>query len=69
MDGSRNGRRLRESCMRRQFEWNRLEEAVWAMAYEEVWPIVRRALQSGSSKPSMVEEGGVKPTARVAAGA
>ena len=69
MDGSRKRRKLRESCPRRKFESNRLEEAVWAMAYEEVWPIVRRAVHSGRTKSSAAEGGAAERTAPVAAGA
>ena len=30
----------------REFEVNRLEEEVWALAYEEIWPVARRALKT-----------------------
>jgi hypothetical protein len=72
MDGSRKGSRKgcepRESCVRRKFEWNRLEQAVWAMAYEEVWPIIRRAVHNRRTKRSAVD-GSAEQTACVAAGA
>ena len=68
MEGSRKPRKLRESCVRRQFEANRLEELVWAMAYEEVWPIVRRALRD-RTKPSAADKEDSQPGARVAVGA
>jgi hypothetical protein len=33
------GRRLS-----RRYEPNRVEEEVWALAYEQVWPMIRRVL-------------------------
>jgi hypothetical protein len=32
--------------LRRSFECDRLEEELWAMAYGQIWPAVRRSLQS-----------------------
>jgi len=41
MEGKRNARMLAVS---RRYEPNRLEDAVWAIAYEQVWPILRRRI-------------------------
>lgn len=30
----------------REFEVTRLEEEVWALAYEEIWPVARRVLSA-----------------------
>jgi hypothetical protein len=34
----------------RKFEVNRLEEEVWALAYEEIWPVARRVLRVGEEQ-------------------
>jgi hypothetical protein len=41
MEGQRNTRVLAVS---RRYEPNRLEEEIWALAYEQVWPILRKTL-------------------------
>lgn len=51
MDGKRGGVR-RSLC--RVAEPTRLEEEVIALAYEEIWPLVRKALESG--KPAVLDE-------------
>lgn len=58
MEGSQcvNGRRIIRRCER-----HRLEEEVWALAYEQVWPLLRRALNRSETE----REG----TAQQAAGA
>lgn len=68
MEGSQKARNLREMSVRRGFEGNRLEELVWAMAYEEVWPIVRRVLLHQATRSALEEERTVQ-TARSATGA
>ena len=42
MDGKRGklGRTLCRTC-----EPNRLEEELWATAYEQVWPLIKKVLQ------------------------
>ncbi len=40
-----------ERTLQRRFEMNRLEEQLWSMAYEHVWPVIRRSLKQS------VEEG------------
>jgi hypothetical protein len=51
MDGKRRGvrRSLRRAC-----EPNRLEEQVWTLAYEQIWPLVRKVLRN--DKPVVLEE-------------
>ena len=38
-------------CVQRRYERNRLEDQFWTMAYEEIWPVVRRSLQRHSAQP------------------
>lgn len=40
MDGGQKGMR---PILKRCYEGNRLEEEVWASAYEQVWPLIRRS--------------------------
>ena len=35
----------------RRYEPNRVEEEVWALAYEQVWPLVRRVLSRKQLDP------------------
>jgi len=35
-------RRLSERAVERGFERSRLEDQLWAAAYEQIWPVVRR---------------------------
>jgi predicted kinase len=51
MDGKRGGVR-RRLC--RVSEPTRLEEEVLALAYEGIWPLVRKALENG--KPAVLDE-------------
>jgi len=37
-------RRVRVLAVGRRYEPNRLEEEIWALAYEQVWPIHRKRL-------------------------
>jgi hypothetical protein len=48
MEGKRNSS-LRS--VTRRFEPHRLEEQVWAMAYEQVWPLLRRAWKARRRAP------------------
>jgi hypothetical protein len=41
MEGKRSSRVLAVS---RRYESNRMEDEVWAIAYEQVWPILRKRL-------------------------
>ena len=40
----------------RVFETNRLEEQLWARAYEEVWPIIWRSLKRASVEGQTCQE-------------
>lgn len=35
----------------RDFEANRLEEEIWALAYEVIWPVARRSLRAWREIP------------------
>lgn len=35
----------RQRTLKRCYQCNRLEELLWAAAYEQVWPLIRRALR------------------------
>lgn len=39
-----DNRRARECKLTRCYECSRLEDEVWKAAYEQIWPLVRRAL-------------------------
>jgi hypothetical protein len=54
-DGKVNQRR-----MMRCYECNRLEDEVWALAYEQVWPVVRKSLKDQSQR--FVDGAEVSPT-------
>jgi hypothetical protein len=66
MEGNRKKRDL---SVRRGFEGNRLEEEIWAVAYEEVWPVVRRALGQNQHEQPQREEQLAARDDRIAAGA
>lgn len=53
MDGSQciKGRRVSRQC-----ETNRLEEELWALAYEKLWPVLRRALSQSQAEPNAAME-------------
>jgi hypothetical protein len=38
-------REVPERTLQRGFECNWLEERVWATAYEQIWPVIRRSLK------------------------
>jgi hypothetical protein len=40
-----DNRKASERTLRRRFEGNRLEEQLWSMAYEQIWPVIRRSLK------------------------
>jgi len=40
-----DNRRAPERTFQRRFETNRLEEQLWSMAYEQIWPVLRRSLK------------------------
>jgi hypothetical protein len=39
-----DNRKVRECKVQRCYECSRLQDELWDMAYEQVWPLVRRAL-------------------------
>jgi len=39
-----DNRKSDERRLRRCYQCNRLEEELWAMAYGEVWPLIRKTL-------------------------
>ena len=39
-----DNRKARECKVQRCYECSRLQDELWDMAYEQVWPLVRRAL-------------------------
>jgi hypothetical protein len=54
MEGTR--RRL-ERPLKRSFQLNRLEEQLWIMAYEQVWPVIHRSLKRLSQQNQQEREG------------
>ena len=42
--------KARECKLKRCYECNRLQDELWNMAYEQVWPLVRRALARQQSE-------------------
>lgn len=40
-----DNRKARQRALQRRFECNRLEEELWATAFEHVWPLLRRSLK------------------------
>jgi hypothetical protein len=40
-----DNRKISERTRQRDFECNRLEEQLWTMAYEQVWPVIHRSLK------------------------
>ena len=51
MDGKLGGVRRR---LRRASEPSRLEDQVWTLAYEQIWPLVRKVLKN--HKPAALDE-------------
>ena len=52
MDGKRNSSL---QSVTRRYEPHRLQEQVWALAYEQIWPVLRRSLKSSRTAESAVE--------------
>jgi hypothetical protein len=63
MDGPRKSRRLR---ITRRHETNRLEDQVWALAYEQIWPVIRQALNGKRSHRETESEQAASEAARSA---
>lgn len=53
MDGSQ---RIKGRQVSRQWETNRLEDELWALAYERLCPLVRRALRESQAEPEVAME-------------
>ncbi len=45
-DKHKSGERKLQRC----YQCNRFEEELWALAYEEVWPLIRKALTEQRSR-------------------
>jgi hypothetical protein len=53
MEGrQRTGERRLKHC----YQCNRLEDELWAMAYEQIWPLVRRPLVADRAKSGRLAE-------------
>ena len=48
MDGVRNSK---ERSVKRRHETNRLEDQVWALAFEQLWPLFRKVLNENRTAP------------------
>lgn len=51
-DRQRTGERRLEHC----YQCNRLEDELWAMAYEQIWPVTKRPLVAEHSRVGRVGE-------------
>ena len=47
MEDNRKSSRVRK--LQRCYQCNRFEEELWALAYSEVWPLIRKALNEEGS--------------------
>jgi hypothetical protein len=45
-----------ERALQRGFECNRLEEQLWATAYEQIWPIIRKSLKRSAGRGRQAQE-------------
>ena len=45
-----DNRKTRECKLKRCYECTRLQDELWNMAYEQVWPLVRRSLARRQSQ-------------------
>lgn len=55
-----DNQKARECKLKRCYECNRLQDELWNMAYEQVWPSVRRALAHQQSEQNCAPQ--EKPT-------
>lgn len=60
MEGRRNAC---ERTLSRGYESNRLEEDVWAMVYEQLWPLLRRSLNGRRPAANALERSKAQPVA------
>lgn len=63
MDGKGNSK---ERTLERRYEVDRLEEQVWSLAYEQVCPVIRRALARRRSASKEVSQVAAREMAAVA---
>jgi len=59
-----DNRRALERPLQRAFEPNRLEEQLWTLAYERVWPVLRRRWQRARQRQPRRSQNGTAPIAR-----
>jgi hypothetical protein len=45
-----------ERSLQRQFECSRLEEQLWATAYEQVWPVIRKSIKRSAGPGRQAEQ-------------
>jgi hypothetical protein len=43
-------RKTRDRPLQRSFERQRLEEQLWSLAYQQVWPVIRKKPKASGSK-------------------
>ena len=55
-----DNRKTPERALQRGFECNRLEEQLWAAAYEQIWPLIRRSLKRPTKQQLKREESATK---------
>lgn len=48
----------------RRSEVNRLEEEIWGLVYEQIWPVIRRAAKPRQSAPQEASKADVYTMAR-----
>lgn len=56
-------RKTKDRCLRSCQEVSRLEEQLWSMAYEQIWPVVRKR-QLRRQQPAKVRTAFKIPVAR-----
>jgi hypothetical protein len=49
-------RKAPERTLQRHFECSRLEDQLWAMAYEQIWPVVRKSLKRSAGPGRQARE-------------
>lgn len=59
MDGKRNSRERR---LTRCYQASRIEDEVWILAYEQVWPLLRTSLSGRQRSPTGVEQAVARET-------
>jgi hypothetical protein len=49
----------RGRILQRGYEWNRLEEQLWTVAYEQIWPVIRRGRNRRQSEQRPQQQAGI----------